>query len=249
MSVAMVRETHGRSVAKAVSYRLVGTVATTGLVFLITGRAGLSLAIGGLEFVSKIALFWMHERVWDRLSFGKRPVAPVVIWLTGLSGSGKTTLGQWVTTELRRRGYSVEHLDGDGLRALLPATGFDREARDEHARRVGVLAAALERNGVFVVVSLISPYAASRAFARAQARRFVEVYMSTPLTVCEARDVKGLYARARRGEITRFTGLDDPFEPPPHPEIAIDTTDLTVAQAGRRIMDHLDKHWLSGVRA
>ncbi len=248
MSAAMVRETHGRSVAKAVSYRLLGTMATIGLVFLFTGREGLSLAIGGLEFASKIALFWMHERVWDRVSFGKRPVRPSVIWLTGLSGSGKTTLGQWVTNELRRRGYPVEHLDGDGLRALLPATGFTREARDEHARRVAVLAAALERNGVFVVVSLISPYAASREFARAQTQRFVEVYVSTPLTVCESRDVKGLYAKARRGEIPRFTGLDDPFEPPPHPEIAVDTTDLTVAQAGRRILDHLDQQQLSGGR-
>lgn len=239
MSVAVVRETHGRSVAKAVSYRLVGTVVTAGLVFLVTGRPGLSLTVGGVEFIAKIALFWAHERAWGGLRFGKRTTAPAVIWLTGLSGSGKTTVGHWITTELRRRGYPVEHLDGDGLRALLPATGFDREARDEHVRRVGVMAAALERNGVFVVVSLISPYEESRRFVRSQMKRFVEVHVSTPLAVCEARDVKGLYARARRGEIPRFTGLDDPYEAPTAPELTLDTTHLTVPQVGHRILDYL----------
>lgn len=245
MSLAMVRETHRRAWAKAVSYRLLGTVATAGLVFLLTGQAGLSVTIGGFEFLAKIGLFWLHERAWDRVHFGKRVIPPAVLWLTGLSGSGKTTLARWVVTELRRRGYPAEHLDGDSLRALLPATGFDRAARDEHIRRAGLLAAALERNGVFVVASFISPWADARRFVREATQRFVEVHVCTPIEVCERRDPKGLYARARRGEIRNFTGLDDPYQPPEQPELVIDTTDLGVEEAGRRILAWLDDHCLT----
>src|SRR5262245_25342916 len=100
----MFRETHARSAFKALSWRLSGTLATTVLVFAFTGRFALSLALGGIEFISKIGLFWVHERVWDRLPFGKQSVRPVVVWFTGLPGSGKRTVSALVAAELRRRG-------------------------------------------------------------------------------------------------------------------------------------------------
>lgn len=161
----------------------------------------------------------------------------MVIWFTGLSGSGKSTLADWVAGELRSKGERVELLDGDALRAVFPATGFSREERDAHVRRVGYLASRLEYHGVIVLASLISPYRDSRQFVRGLCQRFVELYVSTPLEACEQRDVKGLYARARRGEIAEFTGVSDPYEPPEAPELTIDTTDLTVEAAGRRIVD------------
>lgn len=239
----MYRESHIRSAAKAVSWRVLGTIATSAIVFIFTGRWSLALVVGGFEFVSKIGLFWVHERIWDRIRLGKREATPAVLWFTGLSGSGKSTIAQSVQEELRRRGVRVEYLDGDTIRDLFPTTGFSRTDRDQHVRRVGYLASKLEQNGVFVVASFISPYADSRRFVRGLCRNFIEIYVSTPLEECERRDTKGLYARARRGEITQFTGIDDPYEAPGAPDLTIDTRDMTVEQAAGMVLDRLRSHF------
>ncbi|MDP9145423.1 MAG: adenylyl-sulfate kinase [Actinomycetota bacterium] len=232
----MFRESHSRSVAKALSWRVLGTVATAGLVFIFTRRLSLSLAVGGLEFVSKIGLFWLHERAWDRSSFGKKEIRPAVLWFTGLSGSGKSTVADWVAEALVQRGLKVERLDGDKVRDIFPATGFSREERDAHIRRVGFLASKLEQHGVTVVASFVSPYAASRDFVRGLCRNFLEVHVSTPLAECERRDVKGLYARARKGELRQFTGIDDPYEAPTQPDLVVDTSAISVEDAGRQVL-------------
>ena len=148
---------------------------------------------------------------------------PPVVWLTGLSGAGKTTIAQGICRELEHHGIEFELLDGDLIRSVFPATGFTRDERDTHIRRVA-LASRLERHGVAVVVALVSPYRDSRAFARSICRNFVEVHVATPLAICEARDVKGLYAQARRGQIRQFTGVDDPYEAPLDPALVLDTT-------------------------
>ena len=238
----MFRETHARSIAKAVSWRVLGTLATATLVFVFTGRLGLSLAIGGLEFGAKIGLFWLHERLWDRLRFGKEEIPPSVIWFTGLSGAGKSTIADRVYETLRSRGLRVERLDGDSVRDIFPATGFTRPERDAHIRRIGYLAGKLEQNGVWVVASFVSPYEDSRQFVRKLCRRFVEVHVATSLEECERRDAKGLYARARSGEIVNFTGLDDPYEPPANPELRIDAGTVSVADAGASVLEYLDRH-------
>jgi len=164
-----------------------------------------------------------------------------VIWLTGLSASGKTTIGEALANDLKILGHKVEHLDGDLVRKMFPGTGFTREERDKHIKRVGYLAALLEKHDVFVVASFISPYQEAREFVRAQCNNFIEVYLSTPLEECEKRDPKGLYKKARTGEITNFTGIDDPYEPPENPEIEIDTTGLSVEEAVERILEYLAK--------
>jgi adenylylsulfate kinase len=116
----------------------------------------------------------------------------------------------------------------------------------EHLRRIGFLAGILERQGVFVIASFVSPYAEARRFVRGQCQSFVEVYVNTPLEVCERRDVKGLYAKARRGEIAEFTGVTDPYEPPERPEITLDTSALSVDEAGGRILAYLEHTHLRG---
>jgi adenylylsulfate kinase len=237
------REAHLRSAAKAVSWRLLGTLATSLLVLVFTRQVVLSLAVGALEFASKIGLYWLHERLWDRIRFGKSERPAAVLWFTGLSGAGKSTVAQWVAEELRRRGHCVEHLDGDTIREIFPDTGFRPEQRDAHVRRVGYLASRLEQHGVVVVASLISPARESRDFVRRLCANFVEVYVATPLDECERRDPKGLYARARRGEITNFTGIDDPYEPPLAPEVAFDTRSVPVEQAGQMIVQRLHATW------
>ena len=233
----MYRETHARSVAKAISWRIMGTLVTSALVFAFTRRLSISLAVGGLEFVSKVGIFWAHERLWDRLRFGKAEVQPVVVWFTGLSGSGKSTIAKWVLDYLEGRGVNVEPLDGDSVRQIFPTTGFTKAERDSHIRRVGYLASRLERHGVSVVASFVSPYRDSRDFVRGLCKNFLEVHVATPLEVCERRDVKGLYARARRGEVRNFTGIDDPYEAPVNPDLVIDSTNLPVEQAGRMVVD------------
>lgn len=172
----------------------------------------------------------------------KTKPAAAVLWFTGLSGSGKSTIAAWVLDQLRRRDIEVEFIDGDALRAIFPNTGFTRPEREEHLRRTGYLASRLEAHGVTVVASLVSPYRESRDFIRKLCRNFLEIYVATPLEECERRDVKGLYARARRGEIRNFTGIDDPYEPPEHPEIALDTRNVSIEEAGKRVLERLWGH-------
>ena len=169
---------------------------------------------------------------------GTRAPAPV-LWFTGLSGSGKSTIATQVHAELVRRGRDVEYIDGDALREVFPNTGFTRGEREEHLRRTGYMASRLAAHGVTVVASFVSPYRESRDFIRRLCPGFVEIYVATPLEECERRDVKGLYARARRGEIRNFTGIDDPFEAPEHPELVLDTRTLTVEQSVSAVLERL----------
>src|SRR5262245_34837372 len=160
-----------------------------------------------------------------------------VLWFTGLSGSGKTTIAQEVCRELERQGIAVEYLDGDVIRSVFPNTGFSRADRDAHVRRVGFVASRLEHHGVVVIAALVSPYRDSRDFVRSLCRNFIEIHVATPLEVCEARDVKGLYEKARRGEIRQFTGIDDPYEAPLHAELTIDTSRVSLEEATALVLE------------
>lgn len=155
----------------------------------------------------------------------------VTIWFTGLSGAGKSTISQAVEKELKSLGLKVEALDGDVVRQnLTKGLGFSKADRDENIRRVGFVAHLLTRNQVIVLVSAISPYREIRDEVRQKIGNFVEVYVNAPLEVCEKRDVKGLYKKARSGELKNFTGIDDPYEPPLSPEVEC-RTDLQSLEA------------------
>lgn len=171
-----------------------------------------------------------------------RPTPGATVWLTGLSGSGKSTIAAACERLLVERGQPAYLLDGDNVRlGLNRDLGFDPLDRAENVRRVGHVARILADAGVVALVPLISPYRVDRALVRdlhETARLpFLEVHVATPLAVCEARDPKGLYAKARSGEITGFTGIDDPYEPPVSPELVV-TDDEPEALAGR-IVDAL----------
>ena len=135
----------------------------------------------------------------------------------------------------------MEHLDGDAVREVFPSTGFSKEERDNHVKKVGFIASLLQKHGVFVVASFISPYQDARDFVRDRCEDFTEVYISTPLEVCEARDVKGLYEKARAGEIDNFTGISDPYEEPENPELEIDTTDISPEEGVQMVLDYLQE--------
>ncbi|MFW6296383.1 MAG: adenylyl-sulfate kinase [Halothece sp.] len=166
----------------------------------------------------------------------------VTIWFTGLSGAGKTTISRALAEALRSQGYQLEILDGDIVREnLTKGLGFSKEDRDENIRRIGFVSHLLTRNGVIVLVSAISPYAEIRNEVRQRIGNFLEVYVNAPLAVCEERDVKGLYKRARAGEIKQFTGIDDPYEAPTNPDIECRTDIEDLSTCVNKILNQLEE--------
>jgi adenylylsulfate kinase len=164
----------------------------------------------------------------------------VTVWFTGLSGAGKTTIRLAVEHILRTQGCKVEVLDGDIVREnLTKGLGFSKADRDENIRRIGFVAHLLSRNGVIVLVSAISPYREIREEVRQKIGDFVEIYVNAPLAVCEQRDVKGLYKKARAGEIKQFTGIDDPYEPPLDPEVECRTDQESLEECVARVLAKL----------
>lgn len=164
-----------------------------------------------------------------------------VVWFTGLPSSGKSTIAQAVYHRLLDRGVAVELLDGSEVReSLSRGLGFSREDREENVRRIGYVAKLLSRNGVVAICAAVSPYRATREEVRRNTTGFVEVYVDCPVDVAEARDTDGLYARARRGEIEEFTGVNAPYEPPKAPEVHIRAERESVHEAAWKVLRTLE---------
>ncbi|MCP3917801.1 MAG: adenylyl-sulfate kinase [bacterium] len=162
------------------------------------------------------------------------------LWFTGLSGSGKSTLAEYLTPILRERGTSVEILDGDVVRTnLSKGLGFSKEDRDTNIRRIGFVAGMLARNGVCAITAAISPYRDVRRECRAMCDNFVEVFVEAPLEVVEERDTKGLYKKARSGEIKNFTGISDPYEEPESAEVTVHTGGESIEESANKILGYL----------
>ena len=164
------------------------------------------------------------------------------IWFTGLSGAGKTTVAERLYQVLQERGLKVEMLDGDVVRTnLSKGLGFSKEDRDTNIRRIGFVCKLLTRNGVASIASAISPYRAVRDEVRADIGDFVEVYAKCPLDVLQERDVKGLYAKALKGEISNFTGVSDPYEEPLNAEVVLESDKETVDESLAKLVAKLEK--------
>src|SRR5436305_11879752 len=164
------------------------------------------------------------------------------IWFTGLSGSGKSTLSEIIEWRLKEQERNVEVLDGDIVRThLSKGLGFSREDRDTNIKRIAFVCSLLTRNGVICISAAIAPYREARAWAREQIGNFVEVYVKCPIEVCRQRDVKGLYKLVDEGKIKGFTGVDDPYEEPEHPELVIETDKETVEESIARIFATLEE--------
>jgi sulfate adenylyltransferase len=166
------------------------------------------------------------------------------IWFTGLSGSGKSTTAEVLTSLLLERGRQVTVLDGDVVRThLSKGLGFSPEDRDTNILRIGFVASEIARHGGAVICAAISPYRATRNEVRKMVGdgRFIEIFVDTPIDVCEERDIKGLYARARRGQITGFTGVDDPYEQPMNAEITLKTVQVSAEENAYKITEYLEE--------
>ncbi|WPZ11917.1 adenylyl-sulfate kinase [Roseivirga spongicola] len=248
-----------RHLAKTVTWRIVGTIDTMILAWIISGSPITGLKIGAAEVVTKMVLYYLHERVWYKVNFGldrrkerrnrlKRAESvseniirqnfkvdrtkrqnllnqrPLLVWFTGLSGSGKSTLSNLLEVELHESGYKTYALDGDNIRqGLCNDLAFTEEDRVENIRRIGEVARLFLDSGVIVLNSFVSPFEKDREAVRnlVGSDNFIEVFVDCPLEVCEARDVKGLYKKAREGKIRNFTGITSPFEVPQKPDVII----------------------------
>ena len=165
------------------------------------------------------------------------------LWFTGLSGAGKSTIATLVSQELLTRHVAVEVLDGDEIRTTLgKGLGFSKEDRDTNIKRIGYVAKLLTRHGVIVITAAISPYRQTRDAIRQDIPDFLEVYVRCPLAVCMDRDVKGLYQKALAGEIRHFTGIDDPYEEPLHPDLIVNTHFETPSQSAAKVLAMLEQH-------
>ncbi|MFT7671321.1 MAG: adenylylsulfate kinase [Planctomycetota bacterium] len=168
------------------------------------------------------------------------------LWFTGLSGAGKSTLAQYLTPILKERGCKVEVMDGDEIREnLSKGLGFSKEDRDTNIRRIGYVANLLSRNGCAAITAAISPYSGVRDEIRKMTQAsFVEVFVFAPLECVEERDTKGLYKKARSGEIKNFTGISDPYEAPENPEVLVDTSKQSIEESAQVIVDYLESKGL-----
>jgi len=220
---------------------------TTGSFILIDRLTNETVGIGLLEY----ALRRSSNIVWQDMEVGKQVRAdiknqkPALLWFTGLSGSGKSTIANLVEKRLLDLGRHTYALDGDNVRhGLNRDLGFTKEDRVENIRRIGEVARLMVDAGLIVTASFISPYKAERLLARSLVEddEFVEIYVNTPLEVAEKRDVKGLYAKARRGEIKNFTGIDSEYQIPENPEIVVDTVALSAEESAEQIVKYLREH-------
>ncbi|MBS8121464.1 adenylyl-sulfate kinase [Candidatus Vampirococcus lugosii] len=170
-----------------------------------------------------------------------KPKKGFVLWLTGLSGAGKTTIADALYDKLINKSYvNIEKLDGDIIREKLTKDlGFTKEDRQKNLERVSFVAKLLSRNNIGVIASFISPYKQDRQEIKKSTTNFIEVYIATPLEICEKRDVKGLYKKARTGKINNFTGISDPYEIPTNPDIEIKTQNQTIEESVNQLYNYL----------
>lgn len=236
----MYKESHSRSIIKTISWRILATLTTMALVYIFIGDLTIALSVGGIEIVLKMLVYFIHERVWDKIKFGKKEVEPAVIWLTGLVRSGKSEIAKAVVDKLRKKGYKAEHLDGHTIRHLFPETGYTKHEVNEHIKRVGYLAKKLEEQGVFVVASFVSPYKESREFVKNLCNNYIEVHVSTPIEVCMKRDTSGIYDKAKNGEIKNFPGIDIKYELPENRSVEIDYSKMDRETTVKKILSSVN---------
>ena len=238
-------ETKARSIAKAISNRAMNSLAGMLIVYYFTdGNKQVALAYLATDIVVKFLLFYINERIWNKLHYGKKELRPVTIWLTGLPFAGKRMIADELSSALAKRKITVERLDGDDIKTLFPQEGVSREERNEYLMRMGYFAKLLVKNGVFVVASFISPYEESRAYNRRLIKDYYEVYVATPQEECEKNDVWGNYEKARRGEIHNFVGVQEKYEPPASAELVVDLSKETAREATAKILKAIRHHYI-----
>ena len=240
----MYRETNTRSIAKGISWRLFATSVTVVIVYVFFGRLDLAIAAGIIETISKVLLYYGHERIWQRIRWGKKKIEPFNLWFTGLPMSGKSTIADLVYEKLQKFSIPLERIDSKDIRDLIPDIGYTRDDRNRHMHRIGHLIKTLQNNSISTVASFVSPYRESRKAIREMVKNNVIVYVKADIETCKARDYKGVYVRALSGELQNFSGINDVYEIPEHAEITIDTETMSAEEAAETIVRFLKKNYI-----
>ena len=240
----MYKETNKRTLVKGVTWRVVATTTTMVIVYVFFGRLDLAIATGLIESVLKIGLFWLHEKAWFKIRWGKKRIEPFNLWFTGLPLSGKTTIADKVYDELEKLHIPMERIDSKDIRDLIPDIGYERDDRNRHMHRVGNLICTLQKNSISTVSSFVSPYKESRRAIREMVKNNIVVYIKADVETCKKRDYKGAYAKALNGEFKNFPGVDEVYEEPQRAEITIDTETTSVDEAVLIIVKYVKKNYI-----
>jgi len=246
----MIKETKGRIWLKTIAWRLIATTLTFIIALVVaksvTTAGALAATVALVDQTIKFFAYLGYESLWANIKYGREIVKGkgATIWLTGLSGSGKTTIAKALIEKLEKGLYQVDYLDGDIVRkSFCSDLGFSKEDRDENIKRVSYVAQHVSKYAL-VVCSFISPYRETRAKIRDITNNYIEVFVDCPLEVCEQRDPKGRYKKARSGELPNFTGISDPYEVPENPDIHLRTDQYTLDECVDQIIDYLQKQKL-----
>jgi len=238
------KESNVRSIFKGVSWRIVATLVTIIIVYLFFGRIDLAILAGIIESILKVLLYWIHERVWHKVRWGKKRIKPFNIWFTGLPLSGKTTIADAVYIELQKLDIPLERLDSKEVRKLIPNIGFTRDDRNQHMKRLGHLIQTLQNNSISTVASFVSPYFESRQIIKEMVENNIIIYIKADLQTCINRDHDGKYAKAFEGVYENFTGVSDVYEEPKNAELTIDTDTVSVEEASKIIVHYVKKNYV-----
>jgi len=240
----MHKETNTRSFVKGITWRVIATTTTICIVYFFFDRLDLAIAAGAIETLLKIGLFWIHERAWFKVRWGKKRIEPFNLWFTGLPLSGKTTIADKVFEELEKLQVPLERIDSKDIRDLIPNIGYSRDDRNRHMHRIGNLICTLQNNSISTVASFVSPYKESRKAIREMVSNNIVVYVKADVETCKSRDYKGVYAKALSGEFKNFPGVDGVYEEPEHAEIVIDTGKTNIDEAVEVIVKYVKKHYI-----
>lgn len=240
----MYKETNIRSVVKGITWRVVASTTTMIIVYFFFGSIELAIATGLLETVAKVVFYWGHEKIWQKVRWGRKRIEPFNLWFTGLPLSGKTTIADKVYKELEKLDIPIERIDSKDIRELIPDIGYTREDRNRHMKRIAHLIKTLQHNSISTVASFVSPYRESRKVVREMVNNNIVVYLKADIKTCKQRDYKGVYAKALKGELQNFSGINDVYEEPKHAEVVIDTDSVSIDEAVLMIVAYVRKRYV-----
>ena len=240
----MYKETNKRSLLKGVSWRILATSTTIGIVYFFFDRLDLAIVAGVIETILKVGFYWLHERFWMKIKWGKKRIEPFNLWFTGLPLSGKTTIADKVYGELKKLDIPLERIDSKDIRELIPDIGFSRKDRNRHMKRIGYLVKTLQNNSVSTVCSFVSPYKESRDAIREIVKNNIIIYVKADIETCKQRDYKGVYEKALKGELQNFSGVNDVYEEPQNADLIIDTDKLNINDSVKTIVNYVKRNYV-----
>jgi len=240
----MYKDHKSRTLFKTMTWRATATFTTVSLVYLFTGRIDTAIEIGFIEVFAKMLFYYLHERGWDKVQWGRKEIPSFVVWISGIPRSGKTTLGNMISEELKKENLKVQRLDSHDVRPLFPETGFSKEEVNNHIKRVGHLASMLEKNGVITIASFVSPYNESRSFIHENCNNTVDVYLNTTIERAKEYDNNNFYQKAEAGEYKNVPGYDVEFEKSEKTDIEIDMTTHNLEEARDKVIALLKTRYL-----